>query len=376
MTRVERENVTVSVIVQTVNGDLRLRGRTGTRLVVDGDGVNVEQLGDEQPYIVRAAGDCRVTVPDDVNVSVQTVNGDATLSELRGRLDVQSVRGDLTVRNVGEVRIKSAAADLRIKHAVGDVSVESVGADATIREVDGAVWAASVGADLYVRNIGGNCVVESVGSDLVLSIDFMPDRTYRFGAGSDVLCRVHPDADATFYLPAEMEVRLDIDAEVTDTEDGQMVRMGDGSATIYIDRGQELQLVGEEEDYMISFGVQIEEELEARLSSLEEKLSQQLEGLDERIQAKTEQFASQAERFAERAQRQAERAADRLRRNMERRKRKREPGLRGVAFRADVRPGKKHEPVSEEERLMILQMVQENKISIEEAERLLSALES
>jgi len=33
------------------------------------------------------------------------------------------------------------------------------------------------------------------------------------------------------------------------------------------------------------------------------------------------------------------------------------------------------EPVKEEERLMILQMVQEKKITIEEAERLLAALE-
>jgi len=376
MTRFERDNVTVAVIVQAVQGDLRVRGRAGARLMVDGDGVEVEQLGEEQPYIVRTAGDCRMTVPDDVNVSVQTVNGDAKLSEVGGKLDVHSVGGDLTVRNVRDVRIRSTAADLRIKHAEGDVSVDSVGADATIREVNGAVRVLSVGADLYVRNIGGDCVVESVGSDLVLSIDFLPDHAYRFGAGSDVLCRVHPDANATFYLPAEMEVRLDVAAEITETDDGQMVRMGDGSATIQIDRGQELQLVGEEEDYMVSFGVQIEEELEARLSNLEEKLSQQLDGLDERIQAKTEQFASQAERFAERAQRQAERAADRVRRSMERRKRKREPGMRGVAFRADVRPGAKHDPVSEEERLMILQMVQENKISIEEAERLLSALES
>jgi hypothetical protein len=34
------------------------------------------------------------------------------------------------------------------------------------------------------------------------------------------------------------------------------------------------------------------------------------------------------------------------------------------------------EPVTEQERLLILKMVQENKISIEEAERLLAALDS
>jgi hypothetical protein len=37
---------------------------------------------------------------------------------------------------------------------------------------------------------------------------------------------------------------------------------------------------------------------------------------------------------------------------------------------------RKSDPVSEQERLMILQMVRDNKISIEEAERLLSALDS
>ena len=43
---------------------------------------------------------------------------------------------------------------------------------------------------------------------------------------------------------------------------------------------------------------------------------------------------------------------------------------------ADSAPSRRADPVSEQERLMILQMVRDNKISIEEAERLLSALDS
>jgi hypothetical protein len=43
---------------------------------------------------------------------------------------------------------------------------------------------------------------------------------------------------------------------------------------------------------------------------------------------------------------------------------------------ADRAPGRRTDPVSEQERLMILQMVRDNKITIEEAERLLSALDS
>ncbi|MCD4687284.1 MAG: hypothetical protein K8S97_15255, partial [Anaerolineae bacterium] len=86
----------------------------------------------------------------------------------------------------------------------------------------------------------------------------------------------------------------------------------------------------------------------------------------------------QAEQIAERAQQQAERAAERVRRKMERSaKRKRDPGPRRIQFAlgSDGTPKRKKDPVTEQERLLILQMVQENKITIEEAERLLAALD-
>jgi hypothetical protein len=182
-----------------------------------------------------------------------------------------------------------------------------------------------------VRSVEGSCVVEQVGSDLVLNIEFTPGHDYRFNVGSDVLCRVEPDTNACFVLPLDLPVALDIDAEIEESEDGehQIILLGDGSAAIHITAGSELRLVGEKEDHMVDLGFQIEEELEARLSTLEEKLSQELEGLDERILRKTEHLTSQAERFAERfaqqaqrqaerAQHEAERAAEQMRRSMAR----------------------------------------------------------
>jgi hypothetical protein len=272
--------------------------------------------------------------------------------------------------------------------------------------VSGDVQVVAVGSDLYVRNVEGSCVVEQVGSDLVLNIDFRPGHDYRFNVGSDVLCRVEPDTNARFVLPLDLPVALGIDTAVEEAEDGDhhIITLGDGSATIHITAGGELRLVGEEEDYMVDLGFQIEEDLEARLSNLEEKLSQELEGLDERILRKTERLTSQAERFAERfaeqaqrqaerAQREAERAAERMRRSMERPKGK-QKAKRGwgqgphLEFRwgppppfgseppPPPPPHRPVEPVTEQERLMILRMVQENKITVEEAERLLTALDN
>lgn len=392
MTRIVRENVTVPVIVQAVGGDLRVRGRSAEDLIVDGDALHVEQIGDGQPYLIRCGGDCRITVPQNVDVSVQNVGGDAKLTDLGGAVDINNISGSLTLRSVHGVQIKNVSGDLRIKWAEGDVMVKTVGADATIREVTGSVMVKTVGADLYLRNVEGDCVAEEVGSDLVLSIDFVPGQDYRFKAGNDVLCRVQPETNARFILPLETTVAAEVDAEIVETEDGeQIVTVGDGSAIINIEAGDEVRLFIEAEDYVFDLGTQIEEELEARLSNLEEKLSQQLEGLDERIQAKTEFFASQAERMAERAQKQAERAAEKLRRVAERQKPKRKREMGTPSFVEFAWGGPPHppsppgapqakrrpsDPVTEQERLMILRMVQENKISVEDAERLLAALDT
>lgn len=377
-TRFEQDGVDVAIVLQSIAGDLRLRGRPGHRLIVDGDNPQVQQIGEDQPFVVRCAGDARIIVPEAATISVQQVGGDAKITDVTGQVDVKTVGGDLAIRNIQTVQVKAVGGDLRVKRVDGNVTVETVGSDATIREVGGAVWVAAVGSDLYVRNVDGSCVAERVGSDLVLSLNFSPDREYRFGVGSDVLCRVEPDAHVRFIMPANVSVQSDVIAEVTTDDDQQIVIVGDGTTPVHINQANSLRLVGEEEEYMLSLGIQIEEELDARMSSLEEKLSQRLAGLDDRFQARAEQFASQAEKLARRAEREAERAAEQIRRSFDRQtvKRKRESGPRRMRFTVDAgAAGRPSEPISEQERLMILQMVRDNKISIEEAERLLAALD-
>lgn len=385
MTRIERPNANVPVIIQQVAGDLRVRGRSYGSLIIEGDNPHAEQIGEGQPYLVRCDGDCRLMVPSSVTVVVQQVGGDAKLTDLTGHTDIGHIGGDLTLREVQSVQVKAIGGALRIKRADGDVTVKAVGSDATVREVTGSLVVDAVGADLYIRNVGRTCIAHSVGGDLVLNVEFLPDVEYRFRAGGDILCRVEPDANARFIAPLDIALELDVPADVKEEGDHQIVTLGEGGAVIIIEDGSSLRLVGEEEDYVLDLGVQIEEEVEARLSTLEEKLSQQLEGLDERIQAKTEQYVSQAERMARQAQEKAQRAAERFRRNMERDRARSPKGKRGEppSFWGappppppPTAPRRRSDPVSEQERLMILQMVRENKISIEEAERLLAALDS
>jgi hypothetical protein len=105
-----------------------------------------------------------------------------------------------------------------------------------------------------------------------------------------------------------------------------------------------------------------------------------LAGLDDLIASKAERLREKAEKQAERAMRSAERAARRAEQKIDKGKRKRSFTLSfggGSASRSTrhSRPQPPREPVSDEERLMILRMVEARQISVEEAERLLSALE-
>lgn len=379
MKRIEEVNVNAPVVVQAVSGDLILRGRDGNALMIDGDTPQLEYLGGSQPYLVRCNGDCRLLLPPKMSVVIQHVAGDARVADLDGMTEIQNIGGDLTVGHVRNVVIDNVGGNLRLKWADQDVRIKNIGGDATLREVCGNLTIGNVGADVYIRGVDGNCTVEHSGDDLVLNIAFHPDHEYRFGAGGDILCRIQPETDARFVLPPDMRYELDVEANITETENGKqtVIVVGEGRATVTLTAGRELRLIGEAEDYVFNLGAQIEEELEARLSSLEEKLSRQFEGLDERIQAHTEQFAEKAARFASRAERQAERARRSLERKMKSRKRE----FGGVRFtwgfppEPPPPPRPPAEPVSEEERLMILRMVQDKKITIEEAERLLAALE-
>lgn len=380
--RFEEINVSVPVILQIIGGDLVLRGRAGGALIVDGDDPQVEHLGSGQPYLVRCSGDCRVLVPPDSGVVIQQVGGDARVAEIGGEAEIHNVGGDLTISRIRQATIGAVGGDLRLKWAAEDVTIQQVGGDATVREVTGSVRMQNVGADVFIRMVEGDCIVERAGEDLVLNLAFHPGHEYRFGAGRDILCRIQPDSDVRFALPPQMRYEMDVAASVSEGDGGQTeITVGDGGARVMLTSGQELRIISEDEDFGFNLGAQIEEELETRLSSLEEKLTRQFEGMDERFQAHSEHFAEQAARYASRAARQAERQMERARRSLDRRKMKsRKRDFGGPQFTwgfpaPPPPPRPPSEPVREEERLMILRMVHENKITIEEAERLLAALD-
>jgi hypothetical protein len=145
---------------------------------------------------------------------------------------------------------------------------------------------------------------------------------------------------------------------------------------------------------------QAAEQLELQMEMLERHLDAQLENLSATLGAsglkmeETEKIARRAReasiRATARAQEKMQRAQEKMRRKLDAAQRKAEARAaraerkterrfqerRGWNFETGpARPEPPSDPVTEEERMMILRLLQEKKISAEEADKLLSALE-
>jgi hypothetical protein len=116
------------------------------------------------------------------------------------------------------------------------------------------------------------------------------------------------------------------------------------------------------------------QQFEAQMADMQRKLEERLANIP---YVDGEQVARRAQEAAERARRQAERATERARMRAERAGRKQEHRGHGTrwTWSPPQPPKPPAEPISDAERMAILKMVQDKKITADEAAKLLAALE-
>jgi hypothetical protein len=232
-----------------------------------------------------------------------------------------------------------------------------------------------------------------------LYLDPEGKREYQISAGSSVLLRLPADTGATLDLTAggPASIRIDMPevdaAEVMAQGSGQVV-LGSGESSIQISAGDEIVVTHRAEEWasMAEFGPDAWDSHDfpgvppippippvPGLGGLGERINERLSGKLEKI---GERLGEQARRRTEASMRRAEAAIRRAEQKMlAAEQRSRFSGFSGrprvvvdhnLKFRP-VQPAA--DPVSDEERLAILRMLEEKKISLKEAESLLAALE-
>jgi len=327
------------------------------------------------------------------SASLGTVQGDLTVERWAAAVNAGTVQGDARVRQVdGPVEFGAVGGDLAAEEINGPLSARSVAGDAYLRQLNGMLYLSDVGADLVGRAWAAGADVAQVGGDVSLKTVFVGPFTYDLQAKGNVIIKALPGSSATFTLQtAKGQIRArGITGEMT--EEGQWkgaIENGEAQVTLTSTHGNMLLKTvgaGDEDQERDAFTIlaadlgrlgaeagvaaqelawRIQQRVADKLSTLDLEAIARREAEKARRQAERE--VAKAQRMAEKARRKAERAQEKAQRKVRRRFEQGTHGRRRTAARSQAS--------SEEERLAVLKMLAEGKISTQEAETLLQALE-
>lgn len=368
------------VRITAVSGDLRVTGwdRDEISAKTDGDMLDLVLGGDEAT--ITCDSDLILSIPRRLPLEIEDVSGDADVRELPGGVSLREINGDLALRMVGKIAIGTVMgdmdaresgpltindlhSDLSVRGCKDNLVVKSVDGDVSLHEVQGDVNLECVTGDLYVRGVNGNLNAR-VEEDAVLYLQPAEGRAVNVNAEGDILLHMSARASAALTLSAGDADDIRVEMPGVPKRDGtnpRSVVLGNGGASINLKAEGDVMVTSRESDWAsaaeFDFGGSW---------PLPDDFS---ERINRSVEAATRRASEATRRAGERAEEAARRVEEHMRRQHGRRFAFNWSGGRGMP---PVPPG---EAVTDEERMTILRMLQEKKITSEDAEKLLSALE-
>ena len=351
---------TFKIVLPSVAGDLRLTGWERDEISAKSDGDVLDLILDGETVTVTCDDDLILNVPHAVSVQVDSAEGDVEVRMLTGALAFGTVMGDLALREIGALVVGTVEGDLAVRVCRGSIKVDRSESDVSIRDVQGSVNLASVSDDLFVRGVTGSLRAH-VEEDAVMYLEPQGGNAIDVFAEGDILLHLPAKTDATLSLAADdpENIVVQIPAAVVSGVNPRSVILGNGgSVTVNLKSEGDILVTSESKEYEsaaeFDFGANW-------------PLS---EDFSERINRTVERASRHAEAAARRAEENMRRAEENMRRQQGRRFSFNWSGGRG-----GMPPVSPSEAVTEEERMTILRMLQDKKITSEDAEKLLSALE-
>jgi hypothetical protein len=410
--------------IDQVLGDLQVRGWENPQVAINADPDELDLQEQEGVLHLKCRGDCDLYVPRSAALNIGTVNGDASLKLLGDQLTIDQVHGDLDLRSIAAVQINTIHGDMAAKNIADDLTIQQVMGDADIRQVRGQSTLSYVSGNLDMLSVEGEIKATTQGNAR-LRLDHLTGVNYQIQADGNIYCYLPLDANLTINLSSDGEVikvRLPEGSKTYKQATHELV-LGDGSASLTLSADDSIYLFVERaswptgEDTAVGsmgiseeFGQQIAQQVESQIQSQMEEMTRQMNAqmllLSERLgQAglgaeETERIVQQtmhnSEIETQRAQEKIRRSQEKLERKLEAQRLRNErraqemdrrtrrsgwkfewpaPPAPPARPKPPAPPASSAQAVTEEERLLILRMLEQKKISLEEADRLLSALE-
>lgn len=355
------------------------------------------------------------------NLQAEHSGGNCTLREVEGEITLGRVRGNLNAHETGTLTVENVSGNLNVKELNGNVQANKVGGNVSAVETLGDINVEWAGGEIKVREVMGGLNAR-VGGNAHLNLHELSIPFVTVHAGGEIRCFVPLTLDAQVDLRAGTEVIIK-GLPLPDQWDARHVEytVGSGEGRLTLDAGHRIKLLGADEhvnvpEWGVEVDVQFQNDFGERTSELVQQVADQVEAqveaftrqLNERLAQldsgdalanKVQQKVQSAMRRAEEkiaeamqhAERQAGRQAERYAAREDRRRVRVMPpippmppmggmaaGIHHVHMAPPPPPAPapkpKRNPPTAEERMLVLRMLEEGKISVDQAEKLLSAM--
>lgn len=407
------------LIVLTVHGDFRVKGSDEQEVLVRcGEEVQVSQEGDT--FTIESLEDCSLRVPRQSRLQLKAAHGDADFKALEGELTIEQAHGELRLRSVGPAAVHMLHGNLEAKNLSGTLEIGHADGNVSVKDLQGDLSADSISGNVFLKEIDGS-VSAKAGGNFLAYLDPLPGQEHRLEAGGNLNIYLPKDASATLHFE-RVGGRVNVSAfngeKAPDQRPPFDLVIGDGDAEIFLSAGGHVMVTGSftEPDFVpetdFDFegefdGIaeeitqQVNKQVDIQMKMLEQQMNSMAANLSasmgaaglskERIEHIQQRARETAERASQRAQERMQQAQERLERRMvahqqramhkakiaETRVTRKDRKSWGFSWppMPDEPPMPPEPAVSDEERLLILKMLEQKKISLDEAEKLLSALE-
>jgi DUF4097 and DUF4098 domain-containing protein YvlB len=412
-------------ITLTINGSLTVKGWDQPRVQINT--ASKENMGLDQQddaFSISCNDNCALNVPHKATLLLQTVNGHTTIKAVEGELTSEVINGNIDLRSVGPVILRKVEGNISAKDVDGDMKVDRVNGNLTVRDIQGNLSVQDrISGNLNFYDADGDAVASADGN-INLRLDPSPGNNFDFTAKGNIVCRLPEDVSAEIVIESASKIIVNLPLDLEALEEDQVNKhpvapyslvLGEGDSKIRLSSSGGVILGSEapEWDFAEDIDFDIDDEISAMSESITEQVEQQLESqmemLEQQLEIQMEMLSArlgmagiageEARRIEERSRQAAERATQRAQEKIRRAQERLEQKLAAAQRKAEqkariaARKSRAHhrhpfsvniathprmpaeEPVSDEERLVILRMLEQKKITPEEAEQLLAALE-
>lgn len=355
--------------IEHISGSLHLKGHDEDTVRIEAaseEGLKYQLEGDQ--LTLSCDTDCMLRVPSESALTIGRVSRDAYIHNVEGEVNIEKVNGSLTLRSVGEAQVEEVYGSLTARGIQGDLSVEKVYGNAIIRNVEGDLQARVVHANLELREVEGSITAKSMGNAELRLADIEGD--IHIEAAANIFCDFRDGADADLHMESAAR-----HIQVTTKNQKNLVQaashdltLGGGGSSVHLRAGGQIDLRsrGQDDEFLVDLDIvdDIDNLAEEITGQVTQQIESQMEALNHKLNSLSERLSHTGSRTASRVQERMARAQRKLEMKLAKR--------RGPA---PAPANKASEPVDSKERAIILNMLQDKKISIDEAEMLLHALE-